>query len=102
MSAPRGTTPTLTLTFTEQGLDLTAADQIYVTFEYKGQKLTKSTTELTVGEKTISVYFSQAETLAFPEGYVDIQANWLMNGDRFASEIVRYPFSRQLLNEVLE
>lgn len=27
MSAPRGTTPTLTLTFTDQGLDLTAANQ---------------------------------------------------------------------------
>lgn len=102
MSIPRGTTPTLTLTFTEQGLDLTAADDVYVTFEYNGTPLTKSGSDLTVGEKTIAVHFTQAETLAFPEGTIDIQANWLDNGERFASEVVRYQFSRQLLNEVLE
>lgn len=101
MSAPRGTTPTLTLTFTDQGLDLTAADKVYVTFDFGGEQLTKESEDLTIGAKTIGVHLTQAETLAFPEGSVDIQVNWLIDAERYASEVVRYPFSRQLIDEVL-
>lgn len=34
MSIPRGTTPTFALTFEDEELDLTQAENVYVTFSY--------------------------------------------------------------------
>lgn len=102
MAIPRGTTPTFTLTFTEQGLDLTAANHVYVTFK-NGITLTKSDSDLTIGEKQIDVYLSQEETLAFRNGQTAIQANWTYgDGSRAASNIVRYTLTDNLLNRVVE
>ena len=104
MSAPRGTTPTLQLTFTEQGLDLTTATGVYVTFQHgsNGTPITKTGADLTVEEKKISVSFTQEETLAFPEGPLLIQANWTgADGFRAASNIEQFYWTRQLLPEVL-
>lgn len=103
MSIPRGTTPTFTLTFTEQGLDLTAAANVYVTFTQGIKTITKTGADLEVGEKTIAVYLSQAETLMFSVGKVEIQANWTTQaGNRAASDIVEYDFTKQLLQRVVE
>lgn len=103
MSAPRGTTPTLTLTFTEKGLDLTTATNVYVTFKYGSQLMTKTGDALNISEKQITVTLSQPETLAFPEGSIYIQANWTgPGGFRAASEVVALNWSKQLLNQVVE
>ncbi len=102
---PIGTTPTFTLTFTDENLDLTTANNVYVTFHSIGKAdlLTKTGEDLTVNEKTIEVYLSQAETLAFNEGDVEIQANWTSaTGGRCASDVVTYDFGKQLLKEVVE
>ena len=102
MSAPRGTTPTLVLTFTDDNLDLTSATGVYVTFKYGPNDLTKTGEDLTVEAKKITVSFTQEETLAFPEGPMQIQANWTgADGFRAASEIQSFNWSRQLLPEVL-
>lgn len=102
MSAPRGTTPTLVLTFTDDNLDLTSAAGVYVTFKYGPNALTKTGEDLTVEAKKITVSFSQEETLSFPEGPMQIQANWTgADGFRAASEIQVFNWSRQLLPEVL-
>lgn len=102
MSIPRGVTPTFTLTFSDEALDLTAASHVYVTF-VGGKTVTKSDSELTIEEKQISVYLSQEETLSFNTGLVSIQVNWTYgNGSRSASEMVNYPFSNNLLNEVVQ
>ena len=102
MSAPRGTTPTLVLKFTEPSLDLTVAANVYVTFRYGSNQLTKTGADLTIAPKTISVSLSQEETLQFPEGIISIQANWTgSDGFRAASEIANFTWSKQLLNEVL-
>ena len=102
MSIPRGTTPNFILTFTEQGLDLTTAENIYVTFEQFGKVLTKTGESLTVSAKQIEVYLSQAETLAFSTGDIEIQANWTdANGGRTASEVTKYTLTKQLLDEVV-
>lgn len=104
MSAPRGTTPTLVLTFTDTNLDLTTATAVYVTFKYglMNDKITKTGEDLEVEAKKITVSFSQAETLNFPEGPMQIQANWTgADGFRAASEIQSFNWSRQLLPEVL-
>ena len=102
---PIGTTPTFTLTFADENLDLTSAQNVYVTFHshHQSSSLTKTGEDLTVEEKSIAVYLTQEETLSFYEGDVEIQANWTSStGGRCASDIVSYTFSKQLLKEVLE
>ena len=103
MGVPQFTTPTFTLTFTEQGLDLTQAQKLFVTIQQGLHKLTKSMEDLDVGEKTIGVYLSQEETGSFTIGKVKFQANWLTNSNkRIASEIITYDITEQLLKDVIE
>jgi hypothetical protein len=103
MGVPRYTTPVFTLTFSEEGLDLTATTGVFVTFTQACYSVTKTGEDLEVTAKTISIYMDQEETAKFCEGDVEIQANWVTaDGNRAASEIVSYPFSRQLLERVVE
>ena len=102
MSVPQYTTPTFTLTFTQQGLDLTAAHNVYVTFKCGGYTLTKTGNDLTVAEKSIGVHLTQKETARFAK-FIKIQANWTtQNGDRAASNVVDYQIDEQLLTAVIE
>lgn len=101
MGVPRGTTPTLVLTFEDPDLDLTECSNVYVTFNV-GTGLTKTGADLEVKEREIDVYLTQAETLAFPTGKVKMQANWVYtDGTRGASDIASVEFTRQLLGSVL-
>lgn len=97
----RGTTPTFVLSFTEQDLNLTQADNVYVTFASAGWTLTKTGEDLNVEEKQISIWLSQEETLSFCD-MIEIQANWTSGDNRAASEVVEYSLSKQLLREVVE
>ena len=103
MGVPRYTTPTFELTFTEDGLDLTNAESVFVTFNAPGFCLTKTGEDLTVAEKKISVFLSQEETGKMPEGPVRIQANWKNpDGKRMASTIAVAQVSAQLMQKVIE
>lgn len=104
MAIPQYTTPTFTLTFDDENLDLTEAENVYVTFRSGGARITKSGEDLTVNEKTIDVFLTQSDTGKFSDSEgVDIQANWTMAGEgRAASEVAHYEISEQLLNEVIE
>ena len=103
MSVPKFTTPTFTLTFEDENLDLTDAVNVYVSFLSDGCLLTKSGEDLTVREKEIDVRLSQEETGRMKTGYIEIQANWTTpGGNRAASEVVTYPIGRQLLRRVIE
>ena len=102
MGVPNYTTPTFTLTFTENDLDLTAADRVFVTFKGRTGKITKTGQELEIEEKQIGVRMNQAETAELGPGEVDVQANWTIGNNRFASGIMRVEITRQLLNEVIE
>lgn len=103
MSVPRGTTPTITLTIDDETIDLTQATNVYVTFSRRGNIVTKTGTDLTIDENTIEVTLSQAETLAFSDGPVDVQANWTYaGGARCATEIAGLDLTRQLLERVIE
>ena len=102
MSVPQYTTPTFTLTFGDELLDLTEASNVYVTFRSRGCTITKSGQDLTVEEKTISVFLSQEETGMFLPGIVEIQANWTIGENRAASNIVATTISEQLLRRVVE
>ena len=100
MSIPRGTTPTFTLTFPET-IDLTTANLVYVTFTSGTNSVTKTGDDLIVLEHQIDVYLSQQDTLMFHEGVVEIQANWMIGGNRISSEIAKYDISKQLLPKVI-
>lgn len=101
MGVPQYTTPTFTLTFTEEELDLTQASNVYVTFGRGRNKLTKTGEALTVSTKQIEVKLSQQESARF-NGDVEIQANWVLpSGDRVASEVVTVSIDDQLLTEVI-
>lgn len=103
MSVARATTPTFICTFEEDGLDLTTANNVYVTFEQKSKSLTKSGNDIEIEPKQITVYLNQIETLRFNEGAVEVQANWTMaNGRRACSEVVSVDLSKQLLRRVVE
>ena len=103
MGVPQYTTPSFTLTFTDQELDLTQASGVYVTFKSGGNTLTKTGESLTVAAKQIDVHLTQQETAQFKVGDVEIQANWVMpSGDRAASDIVTCKIDRQLLTAVIE
>lgn len=102
MGVPRATTPTFTLTFTDNALDLTTASKVFVTFTQNKRILTKKGSDLTVSEKQIEVYLNQNETLDFEVGAVEVQANWLYSDDsRAASEVVTFNITKQLLDKVL-
>ena len=100
MGVPLYTTPTFTLTFSEQGLDLTQAQNVYVTFRSDGCVITKTGEDITVAEKTVSVLLSQEETSRFSD-VVCIQVNWMASGKRIASEIEKYNMTGQLLTKVI-
>lgn len=103
MSTPRGTTPTFTCTFTEENLDLTTANNVYLTFKQGSHGMTKSGDDIEVQAKQIDVYLNQKETLGFRVGGVEIQANWTMaNGRRASSDVAVVEFSKQLLERVVE
>ena len=55
MGLARYTTPTFTLTFTEDALDLTQAQNVYVTFRSGDVLMTKTGADLTIAEKSIGV-----------------------------------------------
>lgn len=102
MSVPQFTTPTFTLTFNDELLDLTEANNVYVTFRARTYLLTKTGSDLVIAEKSIGVRLTQNET-AHMMGDVEIQANWTTpGGGRAASEVVTYPISKQLLQRVIE
>ena len=103
MAIPVGVTPTFTLTFSDQTLDLTAAANVYVSFKNGKFEITKTQDDLTVEARSVSVYLSQKETLSLSTGTVAIQANWTYaDGSRAASSVVNYSFSENLLNRVVE
>ena len=101
MGVPRYTTPTFTLTFSEQWVDLTQAREVFVTFEAPGVKITKTGEDLVVTAKTIQVRLSQEETAKLTDT-VEIQANWMIGDDRIATDPPsKIDMSKQLYNEVI-
>ena len=102
MGVPRYTTPTFTLTFTEQTLDLTHAEKVFVTFQGNGVNFTKDGEDLSVEEKKIDVFLSQEESGSLPDGPVRVQANWMNpDGRRYASTIATVMVSPNLLKKVI-
>ena len=98
---PQFTTPTITLTFTEQGLDLTRASKVIVTIRSGTRRITKEGDALNISEKSIGIHLSQKETSQLAVGDAEIMANWMVAGERFASEKVKITMTDNLLAEVM-
>lgn len=102
----KGTTPTFTFT-TSANIDLTQATGVYVTFSTVGETelFTKTGADLVLTEKSIEVYLTQEETLAFPEGIIKAQINWTYSEDgkikRCASDKMTITALSNLADEVL-
>ena len=101
MGVPKYTTPTVTLNFSEETLDLTQATNIALTFRYPGGKTTLGSDRLTVEAKSITAVLTQEETGRFSAGNVMAMANWVIAGMRFASEKVAIVFDENYLAEVM-
>lgn len=101
----KGTTPTFTLTLPEE-VDLTTAQNVYVTFEKGKKELRKTDTDLVVTTNVIEVYLTQEETLSFPSGDVALQVNWTYIQDgvkkRAATEIVKVNMRTNIEDRVLD
>lgn len=103
MSTARATTPTFRHTFKEQDLDLTEANNVYVTYRQGSKALTKTGEDIEVEPKQVTVYLSQKETLMFKAGTVQAQVNWTgAGGKRAASKIKGIELEDNLLDKVVE
>lgn len=102
----RGTTPTYIFK-TNDDIDLTIADKVYVTFSGmdEGEIMTKTDDALVVSADTIEVYLTQQETLSFPNGKIKVQINWLYGEEgrtkRACSQKMTIDAQKNLLDRTL-
>lgn len=101
----RGTTPVHTITFDEE-VDLTEWEQIWVTYESRGNERTFTIDELVVDAEnsSIKVMFTQEDTLAFMNSDTcEIQLRFRKsNGKAGVTNIIsNYPIGRILKDGVI-
>ena len=102
----RGTTPTYMFTLPDE-VDLTIANKIFATFSRMDDTeiLTKTDEDLEVTTHSVGVYLTQEETLAFPNGVLKFQLNWLYDSDgvtkRACTNIINITAQKNLKDEVL-
>lgn len=98
----RGTTPTFELKITDVTVDLTQATNVYATFAQWGKTITKTGNDIDVTAQQVDVYFSQADSLSFSSGTIEVQLNWTYtDGSRAATNIIKVVIGDNLLPEVL-
>lgn len=102
----RGTTPTYSFIMPE-GVDLTLAQNVYVTFANVKDRVifTKTGADLEVTASQVDVYLTQEETLSFPQGDVRVQLNWTYDQGgrtkRACSQKMTISTERNLIDRVL-
>lgn len=96
----KGTTPTFIFTFSD--FDPTTAEQIIVTFS-NGLEITNDSENMEVTTNRISLWLDQTQTLAMPNGNVNVQINFLLaDGNRVATNVQTLVWSKNLHNEVMQ
>lgn len=78
MPFKRGSTPTYLLKLKEEYIehvDLTMANHVYVTLEQGKHELRKSDSQLELTSDTITVSYTQEETLSFKKGAINLEVN---------------------------
>lgn len=96
----KGTTPTFIFTFSD--FDPTTAEQIIVTFS-NGLEIMSGSENMEVTTNRISLWLDQTQTLAMPNGNVNVQINFLLaDGNRVATNVQTLVWSKNLHNEVMQ
>ena len=99
----KGTTPTFKLILNDETVDLTLAQNVYATFKQAKTEITKTGTDIEVSRDEVDVYFTQAETLSFQYGKIEVQLNWTYaDGKRRCSTIISVDVGHNLIERVLE
>ena len=97
----RGTTPTFKLKI-DPSVDLTEAENVYVSFSQQNVTLVKTGEDISVTAHEVDVYLSQEETLKFNVGNLGIQLNWTYEGgQRACTNIVSVVVGANLIGKVL-
>ena len=96
----RGTTPTNTFTV---DVDLTQAEALFVTYKQNSRTIVeKALDAVTVTAEEITVELSQADTLKFKKGEVEMQIRArLPDGSALASQIMTAPVESVLKEGVI-
>lgn len=99
------TTPTLSIKV--KGVDLTAADSVWVTIANTARtvSITKDEPTMTVSgsDTNVTISLTQDETRRFvPKAKVDIQVNWMTGSVRCATDIASVTAFENLLKEIIE
>ena len=99
----RGTTPTFTLTISDETVDLTQATHVYATFKQgNNNAVTKMDEQLVIYPNAVEVYLDQEDTLKFKEGVVQVQMNWVYaNNSRASTDAATIKIGANLIPKVL-
>lgn len=104
----RATTPTFTFTVKSTTLDLSEADNIYVTLAQGQREITKTGEDIELSApRTVAVWLTQQESLGLVEGKMEVQLNWTYtdgsgNTRRAATKPKDIKVDKQLLKRVIE
>lgn len=104
----RATTPTFTFTVKSTTLDLSEADNIYVTLAQGSRTITKTGEDIEFTQpRTVAVWLTQEESLSLVEGSMDVQLNWTYTDAnskvrRAATKTKTIQITKQLLKRVIE
>lgn len=103
----RGTTPTITINISNgDELDLTTAEDLYVTLR-QGQRIITKKYDITVDAQSVTFCLTQREAFSLKEGQAEVQINWTYTDAddntkrRAATQIKQIQIRRQLLDEVI-
>ena len=96
----RGTTPTLTFSFTE--FNPSEAEKIQLTMVCGKSKWEFTEADVETDSTSVIITLTQEQTLAFPVGTVTAQFNFLMSdGSRFVSIPKQFGVENNLYGEVM-
>ena len=104
----RATTPTFTFTIKDQTVDLSEAENIYVTLAQNSKTITKTGEDIEFTQpRTVEVWLTQQESLGLVEGGLEVQLNWTYedasgNTRRAATLPKTIQVTKQLLKQVIE
>lgn len=104
-----GCTHAIDIELDDHEIDLHEATNVYVTIAQGSNTSQTYTAErVEIGETgyELTVYLTQAESLAFHRGNAEVQVNWLVSdGDtgfyRYATNVISVQWNKQLLRQVL-
>lgn len=102
----RLTTPTVSFSFPE-GVDMTLADEVYVTFTDSKNNilLNKTGSDLDISSNSVSLFLSQEDTIDLPTKGIKVQINWTYTDEgllkRACTDILSIAVSENLYPQII-